>query len=155
MRSGATRAPWVEEEEEEEGEEEEEEEEERDTMLIDSLSVDSNEPDFFNDRSDGIEKTMEETAMGRTVDVDAIFDIERPPENEEEASNITVPPLSPVERVARFMVVKKAVELSDEPEEEDVAELPSSMDYTDWDSVYGGSPLPSSPGRKGCLQWVT
>jgi len=206
-RSGATRAPWVEEEEEEEGEEEEEEEEERDTMSIDSLSVDSNEPDFFNDRSDGIEKTMEETAMGRTVDVDAIFDIERPPENEEEASNITVPPLSPVERacldfciellnqritrreydsalvcaaavlgvreggfrtpedyppilsrvikVARFMVVKKAVELSDEPEEEDAAELPSSMDHTDWDSAYGGSPPPSSPGRKGCLQWVT
>ncbi|QKX57734.1 uncharacterized protein TRUGW13939_04853 [Talaromyces rugulosus] len=86
------RAPWVEEEEEEE------EEKERDTMLIDSLSMDSNEPDFFNDRSDGIEKTMEEMAIGRTVDVDAIFNIERPPENKEEASNITMLPLSPIEQ---------------------------------------------------------
>ncbi|QKX59655.1 uncharacterized protein TRUGW13939_06792 [Talaromyces rugulosus] len=214
--SRATQTPWVEEEEEEEEEEkkekkeeekkeekEEKKEEKRDTISINSLSIDSNEPDFFNDRSDGIEKTMEKTAIERTVDMDAIFDIERPPENKEEASNITMPPLSPIEqacldfciellnqritqqeydsalvcaiavlgvhknsfrtpknyppilsrviKVARFIVVKKAIELSNKPKEEDAAKLPSSIDHTDWDSTYGGSLLPSSPGRKGCL----
>jgi hypothetical protein len=163
------RAPWVEEKEEkeEEKEEEEEEKEEGDTMSVNSLSVNSNEPNFFNDGSD-------EMVMG---DVDAVFDIEHPPENEDEASKITISPLSPVERacldfcmellnqritqqeydsalvyaaavlgvregsfrtpkdyppilsrvikVARFMVVKKAMELSDELEEK-MAELPSS-----------------------------
>jgi hypothetical protein len=66
------------------------------------------------------------------------------------------PILSRVIKVTRFIVVKKAVELSDKPEEEEVvAELPSSMDDMDWDSIYGASPPPSPSGHKGYLQWVT
>jgi hypothetical protein len=171
-RSRATRALWVEEEEEKE----EEEDKTEDTMSVDSLSMDSNEPDFFNNRSDEIEKRID--------DVDTVFDIEYPPKNEDKASNITMLPLSSVERayldfcvellnqrvtqqeydstlvcaaavlgvhedsfrtpedylpillrvikIARFIVVKKAVELSNEPEEEEAAaKLPSSIDNID------------------------
>jgi hypothetical protein len=61
--------------------------------------------------------------------------------------------LSKVIKLARFMVVCKAMELVD-PEEE--AEPTSSMPEEDWDSVYGGSPSPSPTiSKKGCLQWVT
>ena len=63
------------------------------------------------------------------------------------------PILSKVIKLARFMVVQKAMELADI---EDEAELTSSMQENDWDSAYGGSPS-SSPtvSQKGCLQWVT
>jgi hypothetical protein len=171
-RSRTTQAPWVEEEEEEE----EEEDKTGDTISVDSLSVDSNKPNFFNNRSDEIEERID--------DVDTIFDIKHPPENEDEASNITIPPLSPIERayldfymellnqrvtqreydsalvcaaamlgireggfrtpkdyppilsrvikIARFMVVKKTIELSDKPEEKKAAaKLPSSIDNID------------------------
>jgi hypothetical protein len=65
------------------------------------------------------------------------------------------PILSRVIKVTRFMVVKKTIELSDKPKEEDAAELPSSIDNTDWDSTYNRLPPPSSLGRKRCLQWIT
>ena len=63
------------------------------------------------------------------------------------------PILSKVIKLARFMVVRKAMELADI---EDEAEPTSSMQENDWDSAYGGSPS-SSPtvSQKGCLQWVT
>jgi hypothetical protein len=74
-------------EEEEEEKEEEEEEEEGDKMSIDLLSIDSNEPDFFNDGSDEIV----------TDNVDAVFDIKYPPKNEDKASKIIISPLNPME----------------------------------------------------------
>lgn len=62
------------------------------------------------------------------------------------------PILSKVIKLARFMVVRKAMELAD-PEEE--AEPTSSMLEEDWDSAYGGSPSPSPTiSKKECLQWV-
>uniref|UniRef100_A0A093W2K6 Uncharacterized protein n=1 Tax=Talaromyces marneffei PM1 TaxID=1077442 RepID=A0A093W2K6_TALMA len=63
------------------------------------------------------------------------------------------PILSKVIKLARFMVVRKAIELA---ENEDDAEPASSMQENDWDSAYGGSPSPrATPSKKGCLQWVT
>ena len=62
------------------------------------------------------------------------------------------PILSKVIKLARFMVVRKAMELA-APDEE--AEPTSSMQEEDWDSAYGGSPSPSPISKKGCLQWVT
>ncbi|KAE8555303.1 hypothetical protein EYB25_003851 [Talaromyces marneffei] len=63
------------------------------------------------------------------------------------------PILSKVIKLARFMVVRKAMELA---ENEDDAEPASSMQENDWDSAYGGSPSPrATPSKKGCLQWVT
>ncbi|KAE8551290.1 hypothetical protein EYB25_007526 [Talaromyces marneffei] len=49
------------------------------------------------------------------------------------------PILSKVIKLARFMVVRKAMELA---ENEDDAEPASSMQENDWDSAYGGSPSP-------------
>lgn len=86
--SGATQASWV---------EEEAEEREGNTMSINSLSMDSNEPDFFNDGSDEMERMMEEMVVGIIGDVNAMFNIEKPPENKDEANHITMPLLSPVE----------------------------------------------------------
>jgi hypothetical protein len=115
-RSKATQAPWVKKEEEEEEEEKKkkkeekkekkEEKKERDTILIDLLSMNSNKPDFFNNRSDGIEKTMEETAIKRTVNIDTIFDIKRPLENKEKANNITIPLLSSIKRACLDFCIK-------------------------------------------------
>ncbi|QGA18638.1 hypothetical protein EYB26_006323 [Talaromyces marneffei] len=63
------------------------------------------------------------------------------------------PILSKVIKLARFMVVRKAMELADQEEE---AEPTSSMQEEDWDSAYGGSPSARPRmSQKGCLQWVT
>jgi hypothetical protein len=60
------------------------------------------------------------------------------------------PILSKVIKLARFMVVRKAMELADQEEE---AEPTSSMQEEDWDSAYGGSLSPSpTVSQKGCLQ---
>ena len=66
------------------------------------------------------------------------------------------PMLSSIVKVARFMIIQKAIELAGPMRER--AELASAMEDADWDgdSAYGGSPPPSAPAppAKGCLYWV-
>jgi hypothetical protein len=59
--------------------------------LVDLLSIDSNEPDFFNNRSDEIEKRID--------DIDAIFNIKYLSKNKDEASNIIILLLSSIKWV--------------------------------------------------------
>jgi superfamily II DNA helicase RecQ len=63
------------------------------------------------------------------------------------------PILSSVIKVARFMIIQKAIELAGPMPEQ--AEVVSAMDDADWegDGAYGGSSAPVP--AKGCLHWVS
>jgi hypothetical protein len=63
------------------------------------------------------------------------------------------PMLSSIVKVARFMIIQKAIELARPMRER--AELASAIEDADWDgdSTYGGPPPLSAPA-KGCLYWV-
>jgi hypothetical protein len=60
------------------------------------------------------------------------------------------PMLSSIVKVARFMIIQKAIELAGPMRER--AKLASAMEDADWDgdSTYGGSPPPLAPAPPAC-----